>query len=265
MAEERIQSITFSESDVIQIIRTLDVNKAHGHDNISVRMIKLCINSVAHPLTLIFQNSMAADTFPTQWKRANIVPIHKIRCKRVGKKFHALARIIKCMSTNKAQLLMRSFIMSQFSYCPLIWMCHSRKINQINKLHERALRLVYNDKSSSFRELLERHNSVTIHERNIQVLLTEIFKVKSGVAPEIMTEIFKFKDHSHDLIKNNRLERRIIKSCKYGSETVSNLGAKLWDILPETESLQEFKNKRKYWTPLNCPNYVRHIANVLYV
>ena len=62
-------------------------------------------------------------------------------------------------------------------------MCHSRKINtQINKLHERALRLVYNDKSSSFRELLEKDNSVTIHERNIQVLLTEIFTLKSGAA-----------------------------------------------------------------------------------
>ena len=52
-------------------------------------------------------------------------------------------------------------------------MCHSRKINtQISKLHERALRLVYNDKSYSFRELLERDNAVTIHKRNIQVLLT---------------------------------------------------------------------------------------------
>ena len=66
MTEGRIQSITFNESDVIQIIRILDVNKAHGHDNISVRMIKLSINSVAHPLTLIFQNSMAAGTFPIQ-------------------------------------------------------------------------------------------------------------------------------------------------------------------------------------------------------
>ena len=69
--------------------------------------------------------------------------------------------------------------MSQINYCPLIWLCHSRKINnQTNKLHERALRLVYNDESSSFRELLERDKSVTIHERNIQVPLTEIFKVK---------------------------------------------------------------------------------------
>ena len=129
---------------------------------------------------------------------------------------------------------MRSFIISQFSYCPLIWMCHSRKINnQINKLHEHALRLVYNDKSFSLRELLERDKSVTIHERNIQVLLTEIFKVKSRVSPEIMTEIFKFEEHSYGLRKNNCIERQIIKSCKYGSETASNLEAKLWDILPE--------------------------------
>ena len=48
-----------------------------------------------------------------------------------------------------------------------------------------------------------------------------------------MAEIFKFKDHLYDLRKNNCIERRIIKSCKYGSETVSNLGSKLWDILPE--------------------------------
>ena len=72
-----------------------------------------------------------------------------------------------------------------------------------------------------------------LYEAIIQVLLTEIFKVKSGAAPEKMTETFKFKDHSYDLRKNNCLERGIIKSCKYGSETVSNLGKKLWDILPE--------------------------------
>ena len=69
------------------------------------------------------------------------------------KKLHAPARVIKCMSTNQAQMLMRSFIISRFSYCPLIWMCRSRKIkNQINKLHERALRLVCNEESSFFRE-----------------------------------------------------------------------------------------------------------------
>ena len=90
------------------------------------------------------------------------------------------------MSANQAQLFMRSFIMSQFSYCRLTWMCHSRKINnQISKLYECALRLVYNDKISI--------KSLTIHERIIQVLLTVIFKVKSGVGSKIITESFKFK------------------------------------------------------------------------
>ena len=66
MTEERIQLITCSESDVVKIIRAVDVSKALDHDNVPVRMIKPCTNSVAHPLTLIFQNSMAAGTFATQ-------------------------------------------------------------------------------------------------------------------------------------------------------------------------------------------------------
>ena len=131
-------------------------------------------------------------------------------CEKVGKNLLALSRVIKFMSTNQRQLLMRSFTMSQFSYCRLTWMCHSRNINnQINKLYECALRLVYNDKSSSFRELLERDKSVTIHEKIIQVLLTVIFKVKSGVESKIMTYIFKFKDRSCYLRKNNCIEKHI--------------------------------------------------------
>ena len=71
--------------------------------------------------------------------------------------------------------------------------------------------------------------------------------------------------------KNTYIERRIIKSCKYGSETVSNLGAKLWNILPENvkkaESLQDFKEKIRFWTPLYCPCKLckTYMANVGYV
>ena len=89
-------------------------------------------------------------------------------CKKVGKKLHCLAGVIKYMSANQPQMLMRRYIMSQFCYCPLVCMCHSRKINNpINKLHECSLRLAYNNKSSFFREFFEKNKSVTIHERNI--------------------------------------------------------------------------------------------------
>ena len=96
MTEEQIQSITFSESDVIKRIRALDVNKVNGHDNTLVRMVKLCTNYVAHSLTSIFQNSMAAGTFATQWKRANIVPIHKKNDKQIVSNYRPVSLLFIC-------------------------------------------------------------------------------------------------------------------------------------------------------------------------
>ena len=88
---------------------------------------------------------------------------------------------------------MKAFITSQFSYCPLIWMFHSRNLNnKINRIHERALKLVYQN-NLSFSELLDLGNSVTVHQKNLQALVTEIYEVKNGIAPEIMKDIWNYK------------------------------------------------------------------------
>ena len=92
-------------------------------------------------------------------------------------KLHALLRVSTYMNYEKRRAIMKSFITSQFSYCRLVWMFHSRGSNErINKIHERALRVVHNDYFSAFEELLLKDNSVSIHHRNLQVLVTEIFK-----------------------------------------------------------------------------------------
>ena len=76
-------------------------------------------------------------------------------CKNVSKKLHALRRISHYISKNKLRIIMKSFIESQFGYCPLVWMFHSRTLNnRINALHEKALRLVYKDTTLSFEDLL---------------------------------------------------------------------------------------------------------------
>ena len=68
------------------------------------------------------------------------------------------------MDKSKKRNIMSAFILSQFSYCPLVWIFHSRKLNhRITKIHDRALRIVYNDHQSTFEKLLERDNSFTIH------------------------------------------------------------------------------------------------------
>ena len=67
-------------------------------------------------------------------------------CDKASQKLHALSRVANFMNIKQRQIIMKSFINSQFGYCPLVWMFHSRKINnRINKIHERALRIVFND------------------------------------------------------------------------------------------------------------------------
>ena len=95
---------------------------------------------------------------------------------------------------------MNSFFKSQFSYCPLIWMFHSRIMNnKINRLHERCMRLIYGDKTSSFEELLDQDKSVSIHTRNLQMLATEMFKVYRSMSPPIFSELFCRRDICHNL------------------------------------------------------------------
>ena len=92
-------------------------------------------------------------------------------CKTANTKLTALRRYCKLLTFEKKRILFKSFIQSQFSYCPLAWMFHNRCLNnKLNKLHERSLRMVYDDDKSSFQDLLSRDGAYTIHERNIQAL-----------------------------------------------------------------------------------------------
>ena len=96
-------------------------------------------------------------------------------CRKASAKVSALLRIALYIDLLKRKQIMNAFFKSQFSYSPLTWMIHSRKLNnKINRLHERCLRVTYNDGLSSFEELLERDNSVSVHNRNIQCLTIKL-------------------------------------------------------------------------------------------
>ena len=99
---------------------------------------------------------------------------------------------------------MKSFFTSQFNYCPLTWKFHNRTLkNKINKLHERALRFVYEDINLSFQDLLDRDNSMTIHRRNIQKLAIEMYKIKNKLSPIPMMDIIRDHVNTYDL-RNKR-------------------------------------------------------------
>ena len=139
-------------------------------------------------------------------------------CKKVSQKLNALARMASSLKFKQRKLLLNAFITSQFSYAPVVWMFHSRKLNnRINHIHEMAMRLVYKDYTSSFDELLFKDKSFRIHHRNLQKPAIEIFKV--GIAPDMMKNVFPIIENTYDLRNETKFRSRNVNTVRYGIET----------------------------------------------
>ena len=96
-------------------------------------------------------------------------------CQKASRKLNALAKVTNYMELPKTRVLMNACFKAQFNYCPAVWMFHSGSLNnKINRLHERCLRIIYNDQHSNFEELLVKDNSVSIRHNNINTLAIEI-------------------------------------------------------------------------------------------
>ena len=77
ITETKLSSFNIEDEDIYKIIKALDISKAHGHDDVSKRMSKLCDKGIIEPLSITFNNCKLKNTFPNLWKKANIVSIHK--------------------------------------------------------------------------------------------------------------------------------------------------------------------------------------------
>ena len=188
---------------------------------------------------------------------------------KASQKFNALARVAHYMNLAQRRVIMNTFTFSQFGYCPLVWMFHCRKLNnRNNNIHKRALRIVFRDYDLTFQRLLKQNKSVSIHQRNLQLLATEIFKRRNGLKPVIMEDIFKFKNLTYNFRNVETLNRSNFNSVKYGSETVTSLSAKIWKILPNgnKELINVLNPKLKIGKQMNltscrlCKAYIQRVG-----
>ena len=133
-------------------------------------------------------------------RNLNLIDHVSSLCRKADNKLSVLARLSNFMGFKQRFILLKTFTESQFGYCPLIWMFHSRTINnKVNHLHERSLRIVYKDNYSSYVDLLAKDKSFTIHQRNIQSLAIELFKVKRNLSNVIMCNILKSRTMTYNL------------------------------------------------------------------
>ena len=191
-------------------------------------------------------------------------------CSKAREKIKALARIAPFLNKRKIKLLINAFFKSQFSYCPLSWMFHSRTLNnKINRLHKRCLHITYNHNTSSFTELLEKDNSVSMHHRNIQVLATELYKSVDGY---LVSDCFKLNNMTvYNTRNRSTFYSRSVRTVLHGTESLSHLGPKIWELVPNDmenlSSLTAFKKAIKQRKPQAfscrlCKTYIYQVGFV---
>ena len=154
------------------------------------------------------------------------------------------------MPQKELRIIIKAFLSSQFAYCPLIWMFHRRQINhKINKFHERALRISWS--FSSFEELISKDESVTVHEINLQILATEMYKIIKDY-PQILCKTFlKLEVATVILVICQHFLQEILQQLD-----VDYRPSRTWDLVPkemkQVTTLNEFKAIIKIWELENC-------------
>ena len=149
-------------------------------------------------------------------------------------------------------------------------MFHGRQINdKINKLHERALRIVYNDTVTSFENLLIKDKSFTIHHQNIQLLAIEIYKAIHNLPGGNLSEFFVRNNHNYNLRSESELLLPNVNTVFKGQNSISYFGSVIWNSIPfelrKASSYQIFRSEIKRWRPTNCPcrlckNYIGNLG-----
>ena len=128
-------------------------------------------------------------------------------CKKEAKQSNSSKCVARFMGDREKKIIMNSFILCNFNYCPLIWMlCGKGSQDKLEKINERALRLACSDYSSSYKDLLANSKETTIHVQSVRILALKVYKTFNNLNPVFMKDYFVPKTTGHNLRLKNPLD-----------------------------------------------------------
>ena len=171
-------------------------------------------------------------------------------CKKANIGIRCLYRLRKYLNLEQCLTLLNSYILSVFQYAPIVWMyCSKTSSNEINGIHKRALRAIYNNRDETLESMLRKNELVSIHELHLRYVLCEIYKTINDIGPLITKQLFQRKNAAYNLRVKNLVSIPKAKTSRYGTGSFVFRGSLLWnalsDHLKEVDSLQMFKNSLK--------------------
>ena len=178
-------------------------------------------------------------------------------CKKATKHLNAIRRISKFLDEECRKPLYHAFILSHFNYCSVVWHhCDASSAIRVEKIQKRALRVILNDYSSTYKELLEKSGQPLMFVSRLRAIVTETFKSIDNKNPSFLHDLFNVKSNEHNLRGCKLLEQPKVRTITYGIQSVRYQGAKLWNDLDEhfknTDNLEIFKNEISKWMGPKC-------------
>ncbi len=182
-------------------------------------------------------------------------------CLKAAQQTNAIMRLSKLIDQDVKKIMYRTFILSNFNYCPIVWMfCGMGNIKKMERVQLRALRFVYNDFSSSYEELLKTSGQPSIAIHLIRNMAIQVFKCLSNMSPDYVCSLLTRHNVPYSLRDDNKLKQKSFKTISYGKRSFAYMGAKLWNSMPQdiknSITLSEFKNRVKAWDgPCTCSEW----------
>ena len=178
-------------------------------------------------------------------------------CKKAARQINVLLRLSKYLSTETKILIYKSFIRSNFNYCPLVWhFCSKTSSAKMEKLQYRALRLVFNDFDSSYETLLKKVNMPTLHVSRIRLMAIETFKIVHKMSPVYLHDLLSYKNSTYSFRYDNLVDVPRVRTTKYGKSTFCYEAAQVWNSLPnnlrKVDDFKEFRRLISTWSGPSC-------------
>ena len=180
-------------------------------------------------------------------------------CRSAANQLNASIRLKSYLSFNAKSVLINSHIISNFIYCPLVWMFSAAKsLSKIESLQKRAPRFLYNDYTVSYEGLLEKAGKVKMNVYRLRNLCVEIYKTIKKLNPEFMNDIFKVRGNKRVVREQYKLnlETPEWNQVTFGAKSLKVYGSKVWNSLPShiktSENLIKFKSLMKNWNDNSC-------------
>ncbi len=179
-------------------------------------------------------------------------------CRKAARQVNVLKRLHKSLTMETRLIIYRSFILSNFNYCPLVWhFCGIKNTRKMEKIQERALRFVYRDFTSSYDDLLSKGNIEMLYIKRLKSMATEVYKTLHNLNPKYMQSLIEVKtDTNYDFRSSTILKQPAFNGITYGLNSYRYKAPKIWNSLPNNiknaVSLVQFKNMIKSWEGPKC-------------